>query len=125
MRKLLVTVLLCMACINSYAQNLVSNGSFETYTTFPSAPAQVTSNCVGWRAYTTGGSPDYMHSCNTTVSWTVPNNVFGWQHAAHGQAYIGFVAYQGPTGSFREYVAAGITPLSIGATYEMSMSVSL
>lgn len=107
-----------------FAQNLVTNGSFEQYTTCPLTLSQM-GNCVGWGPYTVG-SPDYFTSCTLNATASVPSNGFGSQAAAHGNAYAGLVDYMGASNNlYREYIYTTISPLQIGATYEISMSVSL
>ncbi|MBL7681739.1 MAG: hypothetical protein JNK00_00140, partial [Flavipsychrobacter sp.] len=114
-------MLLVTICAN--AQNLVPNGDFETYTTCPTTASQVTL-APPWRQYHVATS-DYLNGCAaTTVS--VPANLFGYQHAASGNAYMGGYAYTstGFPDSYTEYITAPITPMLIGTTYEVSMSVN-
>jgi hypothetical protein len=120
MQRLSISLFFITCFLSSYAQNVVPNCSFETYTTCPTSPAQV-GNCSQWRPYTSA-SPDYFNACNTG-NVGVPVNAFGNEAAAHGQAYVGFVDYIG--NNYREYVATTITPLTVNITYEVSMSVSL
>lgn len=80
---------------------------------------------VSWHQY--NGSPDYFHACaitGVTASANVPANSFGYQYAADGDAYCGFIAWTTGT-PFREYLAAPISPMQAGATYEVSLSASL
>jgi hypothetical protein len=102
----------------SNAQNLVPNGSFEQYTTCP--VSSLMSYCVGWKQFT-GGTSDYLHTC----AGTIPTNSLGYQVPAQGNAYAGVLTYWGTLGDYKEYIAAGITPLQIGMAYEVSMSISL
>ncbi|MBZ0099804.1 MAG: hypothetical protein K8F30_12000, partial [Taibaiella sp.] len=123
MKYLLPLILSVLACGFAYAQpNLVPNGSFEQYSTCPTGlgSGQFHTHCVGWGRLNMA-SPDYMHSCGSGV----PNNAFGHQWPAQGQAYCGIVDYAGGNNTFREYITAYITPMQIGATYEVSLSVSV
>lgn len=125
MKPFLLFVLTLLVIRTAYAQNLISNPSFEQYTTCPSSISQLT-NCTGWRPYTVG-TPDYHNSCSTgTVG--VPQNQFGYQVPAHGNAYAGFYDYSvNPTNNsnYREYITTTIPALQIGKIYEVSFSVSL
>ncbi|HLO72246.1 MAG TPA: T9SS type A sorting domain-containing protein [Flavipsychrobacter sp.] len=124
-RNLLFLVfILQLIFVDAYAQNMVTNGNFETYTSCPSNFSQTT-NAPPWRAYHAGSS-DYFHTCgNPTVA--VPVNTFGWQNPASGNAYAGGYAFPSVSNvnGYTEYIAAPITPLTVGAIYEVSMSLSL
>ena len=120
----LFVLIILFFCFDAPAQNMVSNGNFETYTSCPTSFSQ-TVNAPPWRAYH-GGSSDYLHVCgNPNVS--VPSNTFGWQNAASGNAYAGGYSFTSVSSvnGYTEYIAAPITALTIGAQYEVSMSVSL
>lgn len=105
---------------SALAQNLVSNGSFETYSSCPTAFSQL-SVAVPWLDY--NPTCDFMHACSSGLN-TVPTNSTGYQMPAHGSGYAGLIAYYPPYPT-REYMKQPISPLSVGATYEVSMSVSL
>ncbi len=122
MKKLLAAALL-FTCIGSRAQNMVPNGDFENYNLCPTGFSQ-TSNCTGWRM-PTGGSSDYFNACAVITTCDVPNNIFGTQTAASGNAYMGGYTYVSSLTNYKEYVATNITPLTIGVVYEVSLSVSL
>lgn len=98
------------------AQNLVTNGSFESCSACPIGPAQF-GTVTGWTAYFS--SPDYFNPCTTAPSVGVPTNNYGYQYAASGQSYAGIFEYF----INREYIATTIPRLTIGAEYEVSMSV--
>lgn len=109
------------------SQNLVNNPSFETYTTCPSglnsgSPDQV-KKTVNW--YTIRDTPDYFNSCATSTDVLVPKNVVGYQGAATGNAYVGFIAYD-KLGFGREILAQQLSiTLSIGQTYYVSLKLCL
>ncbi len=108
----------------SAQQNLVPNGNFEEYTTCPSITSQ-TANCTGWYPYS-GATPDFFNSCAPTIV-SVPTNFAGFQQAASGNGYVGgFVQINNgnPPNFYNEYIARTLPALSIGTTYEVSMSVS-
>lgn len=116
---LLFTLLFCSYC--TAQQNHVPNGSFEYYVSCPTGISQV-DRCIGWRQYTTGSS-DYFHSCNPLM---LPSNTFGFQNAAHGNAYAGCFTYiHNDTRIYKEYVAGVISPLTPGVAYSVSISASL
>ncbi|MCB0696167.1 MAG: T9SS type A sorting domain-containing protein [Chitinophagaceae bacterium] len=104
-------------------QNHVPNGNFEEVTSCPSDVSQV-GNCKGWIQYTIG-TPDYFNSCTNNIYISTPENSFGWQKPANGEAYVGMYTYTYSNLDFKEYVARQIIPLVPGTEYEVSMSVSL
>ncbi len=120
MQRLTISLLFLTCFLRGYAQNVISNCSFENYSTCPTTVAQV-GNCNLWRPYT-AASPDYFNACATGTAG-VPANSFGNEPAAHGQAYVGLVDYI--NSAYREYVATTFPALTINITYEVSMSVSL
>src|SRR5690606_37414207 len=103
---------------SAYSQsfNHVPNCSFEDYSQCPTGYSQV-NRATGWRQYTNGSS-DYFNCAFIST--------FGYQVAAHGQAYAGgYQYYRGHTFQYKEYIAREIIPLQPGKAYEVSMSVSL
>jgi len=123
MKQILLFILLCAMFTRLSAQpNLVYNGSFEqhTNTTCQNGAGGVGTFCTGWDNFCS--SPDFYLSCANTI----PNNLFGYQQPADGQNYIGIWDFlNSSTYGFREAITAYITPMQIGATYEVSLSVSL
>ncbi len=117
----LIGFLLLLFCGAANAQNLVTNGSFEAYTSCPDNLAQAHYS-TGWRMYHNGTS-DYFNC--TTAPVATPANWAGYQTAANGTAYMGFITYSAGNTHYREYIASNITPMVKGAKYEVSMSVSL
>ena len=122
-RNLLLFFFLFFVINNVDAQNLVTNGNFETYTTCPVGLSQVP-NCPPWRQYHAATS-DYFNVCGTSGAG-VPINSFGHQLPASGNAYMGGYAYSSSTSpnNWTEYIAAPITPMVIGNTYEVSLSIN-
>lgn len=121
---LLLLTLVVVALYSSFAQtpNLVPNGNFEQYSNCPTNQAQV-SQCTGWRQYTNGTS-DYFNTCAT--GWAgVPANFLGYQYAASGSGYVGFIGTLTTGSNLKEYVATTISSMQIGRSYEVSLSVSL
>ncbi len=125
MKKLSFTGLLLLTYFIGVSQtNMVPNGDFEYYSPCPNSLSQ-TANCNGWTPWT-GGTSDYFNVCATTGGVLVPNNTFGFQQAASGNGYVGGYQNATPTNNpYKEYVTRAIIPLQVGATYEVSISVSL
>ena len=115
-----------------YAQNLVPNPSFETYSTCPFDASQVPF-ATPWANPSTLSSPDYMNACNSgncasVNQLDVPVNVFGTQTALTGNAYAGLVTYTDPAfllANYREYIQVQLTSALIaGTTYNVQFYAS-
>ncbi len=107
----------------AYAQNLVSNPSFEEYTECPPSNGYV-ENCVGW--YSATATADYCNACAPLLSGvSIPSNTYGYQQPYDGSAYMGGAAYvQGY--EYRECIRGTlIEPLVVGTKYYVSFKVSL
>ena len=106
------------------AQNLVSNGDFEQFTTCPSALDQI-SVATGWSTYR--GTCDYYNACNEDTTG-VPWNWFGYQPASSGVGYAGIYCFSDDDGNplqEREWFGSElITPLVPGAKYFVSFRAS-
>lgn len=105
------------------AQNLVPNPSFEdTVSCFTTAGS--IEKARYW--YKVEESPDYFHECVSNSFLTVPENDFGFQYAATGQAYCGFLAYSTADTVFVEKLGVDLlNPLIIGSKYFVSFKVNL
>jgi hypothetical protein len=89
--KITLNILFIFVLLQSSAQNLVPNPSFELFWSCPSNYGQ-TLNCQGWNTYV--NTADFHHACSTTGFVDVPNNSFSsYQPAATGSGYFGFIAY--------------------------------
>lgn len=122
---ILIFILLCSGV--APAQNLVNNGSFEHYHYCPDRimhePMQ---DVKGW-FQPTDGSADYYNPCGVNES-RVPENRFGYQEAADGQAYIGMhlYVYDKDFPAYKEYLMGSLNqPLIPGGKYAVSFKVSL
>jgi hypothetical protein len=117
-----------MVITSSFGQNMVSNPSFETYSSLPSSPAQW-SRATGWSNVNGGSawpssSPDYCHALGSGLV-QLPNTVFGTVNAYHGDGVMGFITYYPSTLDFREYVATQLTsPMTVGTTYTVSFYIT-
>jgi hypothetical protein len=124
MKKLLSAALLfiLLPVLVHGQQNIVFNPSFEqnTNTSCSSGIARVTQYCTGW--YTFASTPDYLQICSNLV----PSNNFGYQWPASGSAHIGLWDFNAATTyGYRESIRGTMTPMVPGATYEVSLSVSV
>lgn len=110
---------------NAFCQNLVPNPSFELYTTCPTTSNYYADLATDWNIF--GKTPDYYNSCFPdglpTNGTDVPHSFTGYQMAATGSAYVGFMTYASHV-FWREYIGAQlISPLQVGSTYQISMKV--
>jgi hypothetical protein len=122
MKEIRLIIYLCFASFFSSGQtNLVPNPSFEIQSACPTTLDQTTL-ATGWSSY--GGSTDYYHFCGA-AGLGVPSNGIGYQAAATGSAYAGFIAYD-INAQTREVLGIQLTQiLNIGQVYYISLKVSL
>ncbi|MDA0913439.1 MAG: OmpA family protein [Bacteroidetes bacterium] len=95
--------------LTATAQNLIPNGSFEEQRECPidfSAYELKTLN--HWRQGN-GGTPDHFSECAAGSRVGVPENLFGFQPALDGKAYVGLVLYSKSNESYREYLHAQLS----------------
>ncbi len=100
-------------------QNLVINGSFESYSACPSGISQIT-NATGWMSF--HYTPDYFSECATSAYVMVPSNLWGYQYPFDGIAYAGLITYHFPIETEdHEFIATELSQsLEIGSTYFVS-----
>ena len=104
-------------------QNLVPNPSFEDTVMCPDAGAQV-ARAKHWNILK--DTPDYFHECCVYPQYSIPQNSFGYQWPATGEAYIGMFTYSTLDSNYREIVGTYLTtPLTIGERYFVSFKTSL
>lgn len=90
------------------SQNLVPNYSFEVYDTCPNSLGQI-SFALGWfpsckpSCYPFTGYA-YFNACDTTQSFSVPYNGYGYQSAFTGNAYADIAFYNEFNSNSRGYV---------------------
>jgi OOP family OmpA-OmpF porin len=108
-----------------WAQNLLPNPSFETFTTCPvGTNGGQPLECTPW-INATSGTSDYFNACALPGTVSVPINYFGWQYAHTGNAYAGSY-YKLANFVYREYIQAPLLePLVAGQYYYFSMFVSV
>lgn len=123
MRKIGMLILLEMFSLKVYAQiNLVPNGSFEDTVSCPTMGGQVT-KCKFW--HDVAATPDYYHTCCTTPQFSVPNNTFGFQYPATGDAFMGINVYDLGDTNYREIIGSYLNnQLAIGTKYFVHFKVS-
>ncbi len=126
-KQIVISFLSVFSFLSFYSQtNLVSNPSFETYTTCPVNSNQV-DRAIGWDNF--GNSPDYFNTCSLNPDFFVPTNWGGYQQASSGNAYCAFGTYQSPifsASNVREYIGGQLSSLlSVGIKYYVSFKVSL
>ncbi len=106
------------------AQNLVPNPSFEDTLTCPDNIGQVY-KAKEWSSFR--NTPDYFNACCNTEVVRVPDNDFGSQSAASGNAYCGLYTFLNNNNKdIREIIGSQLlTPLVSGTKYYASIKVSL
>ena len=134
MKRLFVFAIGCFSFVLGEAQNLVANPSFENYSTCPSTAGEIC-NAINWFqpnnvVNVCTGSSDYYNQCAPYGNTSVPvNDYSGHQAARTGDAYAGFMVYDGEFASqyqAREYIEGTlITPLTQGIEYCVEFYVSL
>jgi len=107
------------------AQNLVPNPSFEIYDTCPGNTIDQINRCLGWSSF--GNTTDYFNACGVVNISSVPNTAFGYQYAATGNAFCGFLSFNIDTAinGNREYLGRSLgSPLIINQKYFVSLKVN-
>jgi len=127
-----ITFILSILLFSSVAvaQNLVNNGSFESYAECPTADGQL-HYAAGWYN-PTNASPDLFHACSNSNGGRVgvPKHPGGFQYARTGEGYAAVILFGWTPGdkkrSYREYMGTKLRqPLEKGKTYCISMYVAL
>ena len=119
MRNVFYIIVLFFSTESIAQYNLVSNASFENYSSCPSASNQLTLS-VSWINPTSAGSPDYFNSCSGLVGvpYCCSTICPCFQYAKTGSAYAGLYPYSGTASNLREYIQTQfITPMTNGKCY--------
>lgn len=126
--------LVCLLClyalqIETKAQNLVQDSSFENYTNCPDTFSQV-DKLVYWKTpYDHLDTANYFNECSKSLNASVPTNKIGYEYAATGKGYIGMqlMCCAGASRqSYNEYIQSQLTrPLKKGFNYKVSFKYSL
>lgn len=108
-----------------YAQNLVPNGSFESYTALPNSTSDW-ELCVGWNNVNMSlanwpmATPDYLHSSGSG-SAQLPNSQWADVNPHDGNAIMGLYSRHSSQSDARDYVSTQLSsPLTVGSTYTIS-----
>jgi hypothetical protein len=124
--KYLFIIISSVFCFDtSLAQNLINNPNFSSHSNCPADYSQII-YCDGWKT-ASGGTPDYFNACSSTILTDVPQNIFGYQVSA-SNAYAGIATYVKKSTlafNYREYIITTFPPLLPGATYRVTITVSL
>lgn len=110
-----VIFILSVAAFSCYAQNLVPNPSFETFTSCPTSASQI-SLALPWQGVTTNSS-DYYHTCGSGGAG-IPMSGPNFQYARTGSAHAGIWIINGFGSNYREYLQVNlITPMQPDSCY--------
>jgi hypothetical protein len=125
LRLLLVFIICCTLALESKAQNLVPNPSFEDTLYCPFFLGDL-APMVGWSSF--GNTPDCFHSC-ADMTINVPNSDFGYQYAHSGNSMAGIISYVWELDpgwpNYREYMGIQLSsPLVIGRKYFVSFYIN-
>ncbi|MFK7757476.1 MAG: gliding motility-associated C-terminal domain-containing protein [Flavobacteriales bacterium] len=124
MKKLLaISSLVCLTAF-SFAQNLVPNPGFESFTTLPSDLGQY-DLCAPWgNAQSTDADPDYYH-LNASLLADLPVTSVADVSPYEGDAVMGFTATGKSGSNYREYLTVKLNaPLTIGNKYRVSFKIT-
>ncbi|HYD21306.1 MAG TPA: T9SS type A sorting domain-containing protein [Flavipsychrobacter sp.] len=123
MYKPVTTLLAFFMATVSFAQNMVYNPGFESYSLCPTLLGDI-ARCDGWNKPTSGSS-DYFNSCANGGQVDVPDNYSGHQQAAGGDAYVGIHTWTPIPSNYREYFMGYMQTMQLGQAYKVSIKVSL
>jgi len=120
-------ILLLAITSSAFAQNLVTNGSFEQVYKCPGSYSVDRNGRIapGWVS-PSSGTPDLFNSCSIGEA-SVPTNWAGKSKAFSGQGYAGIYVYlHGRPKEYREYLQAEFTsPLLGGVKYVVEFQFKL
>ncbi len=123
----------CFSATFHAQSNLVPNGDFEEYHTCPGLNGHyLYTTCDNWTS-PTAASPDYCNACCQeynqlfqTLTYSVPQNSFGYQPAQSGNGYslIGCQQNTDGSGMYMEYIQVELKEtLKAGIIYEVRFFV--
>ncbi len=126
MKYFTLALITSVAALNSLAQNLVPNPSFEEYSQCPFGTGNLHTHVDDWVSWQE--SPDFFHVCSNDLEAIagVPENAWGHQWPITGDGYAGVYTYIEFDPNIREYLAVPLElPLEIGNTYYMMFYASM
>lgn len=110
--------------IGQKAENLVSNGSFESIDKFPKKLGSIES-AIGWYS-PTGARADLFTPNKKLPIIDVPSNVYGTEEAKDGSNYAGIVTYSHNNKVPRTYVSNKLeVPFKKGERYCVEFHISM
>jgi gliding motility-associated-like protein len=136
MKREILTIILSLAGIIGYGQNMVPNGGFEEYNSCPTnwaqidySPAYISFPTVkDWVSPLQQTTPDYFNSCAAAGSKVnIPATFLGTQDAYNGNGCAGFISYyySNAGGEYREYIQAKLkAPMIAGHKHRVVLYVS-
>jgi hypothetical protein len=123
MNKCTATFLFFLVAKISFAQNLISNSGFETYSALPTSAAQY-NLATGWTNCNGTGSPDYFSILGSGLA-QLPNCFIGTVNPNSGDGCMGAALYYYSPPDFREYLSTQLlSPLVPGQTYNVNFYVT-
>ncbi|MFD2585983.1 OmpA family protein [Croceitalea marina] len=121
-KRIILILLSVFLCKVIRSQNLVLNGSFESYLECPKKKGTLEDSCKNIKA-PTKGSTDYFHECGLN-GLGIPKNFNGEQFAYEGDAYAGLYLYS--PNNYREYIQFELgESLKKGKTYKASIRLCI
>lgn len=118
--------ILFILCLPASAQNLVPNGSFESFSVCPGSYSRLPAEfrVTHWRSISTG-SPDYFNMCSRGEA-SVPYNWAGVSDAFDGQGYVGIYTWMNLPKEYREYIHCKLAvPLIKDSLYRVEFRYKL
>jgi hypothetical protein len=123
MKKLFTLFSLLLTLQAARAQNILTNGGFEQYTTCPDNQGEI-SRATAWQNGSQS-TPDYYNSCNTGFLST-PSNMTGYKTPFDGVAYGGlYIMNEFGNDQWIEYIMTTFPALQKDTVYKMTINVAL
>lgn len=117
------TLIFLLLALTANGQNLISNGSFENFTSLPAQSGDI-DKAIGW--FSNGGTPDYFHEFAAPITGcNIPNTFVGDIPSAYeGKACAGVCCYIDNWADYREYLTQKLdTPLKKNHYYLLQFMV--
>lgn len=124
-RSIFLISIFCLVYSSSFAQNLVPNMSFETYTTCPGFASELDKAAPWFNP--NSGTPELFHACASWGSYvSVPATATGgYQLARTGDGFAGMYVFRSDVANMREYIEVPLSsPLIAGECYYFEMHVN-
>ena len=119
----ITSIILIIFSLNSYSQNLVPNGNFESYDLCPDHWCQI-SYCQYWDSF--GQNPEYYNTCGGGEASPPFCGGLGFQYPHSGNAYVGLYIFNRTVTNDREFIGTQLTSqLIFKQKYYISFYISL